>query len=105
MAEQSATPVMDLLAGMTEASINATTLDAGAQVMLRVAALVALDAAPASYLFHLKVAGELGVTEEDIQQVLITVAPLVGTARIVSSASKMARALGLSIAISEIPAE
>jgi len=85
--------------------MRATTLDTQAQVMLRLAALVALDASPASYLFHLNVAGELGLTQEDVQQVLVTLAPVVGTARIVSSASKMARALGLSIAISNTPDE
>ncbi len=101
MPDEGATPVLDVLANITDASINATTLDPRAQIMLRLAALVTLDAAPASYLFHLEIAGEVGLTLEDVQQVLITLAPLVGTARIVSSASKLARALGLAIAISD----
>jgi 4-carboxymuconolactone decarboxylase len=103
MADQAATPVLDLLTTMTEASMNAAELDPRTQVMLRLAALVALDAAPASYLFNLAAGGEVGLTDKDAQQVLLTLAPLVGTARVVSAASKVTRALGLAIAISEDP--
>ena len=99
-ADQEATPVLDVLSSMTATSIEASTLDPQQQLLVRFAALVAQDAAPASYLFHLGAASDLGLTMEDAQQVLITLAPLVGSARIVSAAGKIARALGLAIAIS-----
>ena len=63
------------------------------------------DAAPASYLFHFGAGAEQGLTMEDAQQVLITLAPLVGTARIVSASSKISRALGFALAVSELAEE
>jgi hypothetical protein len=48
---------------------------------------------------------EQGLTMEDARQVLITLAPLVGTARIVSASSKISRALGFALAVSELADE
>ena len=101
MVDEGATPVLDVLAGMTAVSVENTAFDPGLQVLLRFAALVALDAAPASYLFHLGAGAEQGLTMEDAQQALIILAPLVGTARIVSASTKIARALGLAVAVSD----
>ena len=105
IADEAATPVLDLLATMTEAAVETSSLDPAAQILLRFAALVALDAAPASYLFHFGAGAEQGLTMEDAQQVLITLAPLVGTARIVSASSKISRALGFALAVSELAEE
>ena len=100
MTEQGAEePVLDLLAEMTAASLERSSLDPQTLLLVRLAALVAVDAPPLSYLLNLEVAGDLGVTVEDVQGVLLAVAPIVGTTRIVASASKIARALGLAIAI------
>jgi 4-carboxymuconolactone decarboxylase len=99
MADADATPVLDVVTNMTAASLEATKLDPATLVQLRLAALVALDAPPASYLFHLAVGAETGLTLEDTQQVLMALAPLVGSARIVSAAGNIARALGLAIAL------
>jgi 4-carboxymuconolactone decarboxylase len=85
--------------------VEASELDPAAQILLRFAALVALDAAPASYLFHFGVGAEQGLTLEDAQQVLVTLAPVVGTARIVSAASKISRALGFALAVTELAEE
>jgi 4-carboxymuconolactone decarboxylase len=105
MADEAATPVLDVLATMTEAAVETSSLDPAAQILLRFAALVALDAAPASYLFHFAAGADQGLTLEDAQQVLITLAPVVGTARIVSASSKITRALGFALAVSELPDE
>ncbi len=102
MAEETTeTPVLDLLAKMTADSIEATSLDAETLMLVRLAALIAVDAAPASYLMNLGVATEMGVDSESAQDVLLAVAPIVGTARVVSAAGKMVRALGLAIAIAD----
>jgi len=106
MAEETTeTPVLDLLARMTADSIEATSLDAETLMLVRLAALIAVDAPPASYLLNLGMASELGVDEQAAQNVLAAVAPIVGTARVVSAAGKMVRALGLAIAIAESAAE
>jgi hypothetical protein len=102
MAEETTeTPVLDLLAKMTADSIEATSLDAETLILVRLAALIAVDAPPASYLMNLGMATEIGVDETAAQDVLAAVAPIVGTARTVSAAGKMVRALGLALAIAE----
>ena len=103
--DEAATPVLDVLTTMTEAALEASELDPAAQILLRFAALVALDAAPASYLFHFGAGAEQGLTLEDAQQVLVTLAPVVGTARIVSASSKISRALGFALAVSDLAEE
>ena len=101
MADEDAMPILELVTQMTEAGVEASTLDPAQQVLVRFAALVALDAAPASYLFHFGAGADQGLTLDDARQVLLTLAPLVGTARITSATSKIARALGLAIALGE----
>jgi alkylhydroperoxidase/carboxymuconolactone decarboxylase family protein YurZ len=102
MADQSTdTPVLDLLTEMTADSIRATGLDEQTLMLVRFAALVAVDAPPASYLMNMAAGREVGLTAEDAQDVLTAVAPIVGTSRIVSATGKMARALGLAIAMTE----
>jgi 4-carboxymuconolactone decarboxylase len=98
MADQtSETPVLDLLASMTADSIEASSsLDEKTLILVRIAALVAVDAPPISYLANLRVAGELDVDEEQVRGVLAAIAPIVGTARVASATSKMVRALGLA---------
>jgi alkylhydroperoxidase/carboxymuconolactone decarboxylase family protein YurZ len=93
------TPVLDVLAAMTAASLEGSTLDPQTLLLVRLGALVAVDAPPLSYLLNLKVAGELGVTTEQVEGVLAAVAPVVGTPRIVAAASKIARAVGLAVAV------
>ena len=74
-------------------------------MLVRIAALVAVDAPPASYLLNLEAAGKVGVEEEHVVGVLTAIAPIVGTARIASAAGKMVRALGLAIELGELEAE
>ena len=98
-APQGDTPVLDLLAEMTTASIERSNLDPKTLMLVRLAALVAVDAPPVSYLMNLGLGGEVGVEAEDVQQVMIGIAPVVGTARVASAAGKIVRALGLAIAV------
>jgi hypothetical protein len=95
------TPVLDTLAVMTAASLESCDLDPREFMMARIAALVAADAPPASYLVNAGTAGDVGITLEDVQGVLIAVAPIVGTARVVTAAGNIARAFGFAIAAIE----
>ncbi len=99
------TPILDLLAGMTADSIEASNLDPQTLMLVRIAALVAVDAPPASYLMNLGAASELDVDAEQVRGVLAAVAPIVGTARVVSAASKMMRALALELDFLQLEAE
>ena len=101
----SETPVLDLLATMTAASLEQSELDPRSLLLVRLAALAAVDAPPVSYLMNLAVASDMGVTAGDVEQVLVGIAPVVGTARVVSAGAKIARALGFAIAVAEAEAE
>jgi 4-carboxymuconolactone decarboxylase len=103
MADQiSETPVLDLLAGMTADSLEATTLDPEATMLVRIAALVAMDAPPASYLLNLGAAAEIEIGEDEVRGVLAAIAPIVGTARIASATGNIVRALAIAIETAEI---
>ncbi len=105
MAEQPETPILDLLARMTADSIEASSLDERTLMLVRIAALVAVDAPPASYLLNIGAARESGVDEEQVRGVLAAVAPVVGTARVASATGNIVRALGLAIELAELEAE
>jgi alkylhydroperoxidase/carboxymuconolactone decarboxylase family protein YurZ len=95
------TPVLDTLADITAASIEHNSLPPRELMLVRLAALIAVDAPPASYLANAEAAADSGVTADDIQGVMIGVAPLVGTARVVSAGGKILRALGFAVAVAD----
>jgi alkylhydroperoxidase/carboxymuconolactone decarboxylase family protein YurZ len=98
--------VLDSLAAMNLTSLEQVKgLDPQTVVLVRFAALVALDAAPLSYLTHLAVGQEAGINAEQVEDVLLALAPLVGSARVVSAGSKIARALGIAVLGAEADVE
>ena len=96
------TPVLDLLTSMTAASIEASSLDPEKLMLVRIAALVAMDAPPVSYLYNLGAADELDIDVDEVRGVLAAIAPIVGTARIASATSQIVRALGIAIDLAEL---
>jgi alkylhydroperoxidase/carboxymuconolactone decarboxylase family protein YurZ len=99
------TPVLDLLAVMTAASLAASSLDPETLALVRVAALVALDAPPVSYILNLEAAADLGIDGDRVRGVLAAIAPIVGTARVASATAKIVEALAIEIEIAELVAE
>ena len=95
------TPVLDTLADITAASIEHNSLPPRELMLVRLAALIAVDAPPASYLANAEAAADSGVTADDIQAVMIGVAPVVGTARVVSAGGNILRALGFAVAVAD----
>ena len=103
MAEStSETPVLDLLASMTADSIAASGLDPETLLLVRIAALVAVDAPRVSYLLNLGAAGEVGVDADRVRGVLAAIAPIVGTARVASATGKIVNALDVAIEVAEL---
>jgi alkylhydroperoxidase/carboxymuconolactone decarboxylase family protein YurZ len=94
-------PVLETLADINAVSLERTELEPMSLILVRLAALAAVDAPPASYLAHLGPASEVGVTLDQAQDVLVAVAPIVGTARTMAAAGKMVEALGLAIDLAE----
>jgi carboxymuconolactone decarboxylase family protein len=105
MPEATETPVLDLLAEMTEKSIEASSLDPEKLMLVRLAALVAVDAPPVSYDLNLRAASETEVDIDDVRGVLAAIAPIVGTAKIAAATGNIVRALAFELEIAELEAE
>jgi len=75
----------------------ASGVDPRTATLLRIAALVALDAPGSSYTREVGAALAAGATTEDVVGVLIEVAPVTGSARVVSAAPKLALAVGYDV--------
>jgi len=103
--ESQDTPVLDTIAAMTAVSVAECELAPDALLLVRLAALAAVDARPVSYLLHIGPAAEAGLSIEDAQNVLVAVAPIIGTARVMSAAVNIAEALALAIAVIEEDSE
>ena len=101
MSTQSENPVLETIGAITDAAVGRSDLPADALLMIRIAALAAVDARPVSYLAHVGPAVESGVTVKDVQNVLVAVAPIIGTARTMSAAINITEALGFAIAVME----
>jgi len=72
-------------------------LDARAFSLVKIAALIAVDAPPASYLWQVSNALDAGATPNEILGVMRAVAPQVGGPRVVAAAPEIMVALGLSL--------
>lgn len=105
MATSSEAPVLDTLAAMTIDSIERCGMDDSTLILTRLAALAAMDAPAISYLAHVDPARKANLTLEQVQDVLVAIAPVVGTARVMSAATHITRALGFAVAVAESDAE
>jgi len=76
---------------------QSTGLDPRSYSLVKIAALVALDAPPASYLWQVGNALDAGCTPRELIGVLHAIAPQVGGPRIVAAAPELMVALGLAL--------
>ena len=88
---------LDTAVGLREAQLENTGLDARTFALVKIAALIALDAPPASYAWQVANALEDGASPEDILGVLRAVAPQVGGPRVVAAAPELILSLGLTL--------
>ena len=98
----SETPVLDLLATMTADSLEMTTLPLSAIMSVRLAALVATDAPPVSYALNLEAADEAGLGVEEIRGILMAIAPVVGTARVMTATARIVEAIGIALEVATV---
>ena len=94
-------PVLDTLTDMTAASVEHNSLSVREFMISRLAAMVAVDAPPISYFVSASAIEESGLTAEDIQGVMIAVAPVTGAPRVMSAGGHILRALGIAVAVAE----
>ena len=97
MSSTSDTPLLDLLGAMTLESIEVSSLEPAELMLVRIAALVAVDAPPVSYATNLEAIASVGIDAERVRGVLAAVAPIVGTARVASATGKIAEALDVAL--------
>jgi len=97
--------MLDALKDLVAVSYVESGLDPQTFMLVRMAALATLDAAPASWLMNIEVGSEAGLTAEQMLGTLIAIAPVIGTARIVSAASHITKAFYLAGAAEEAQAE
>ncbi|MGC5006433.1 carboxymuconolactone decarboxylase [Streptomyces sp. NBC_01762] len=105
MTTASDAPVLDTITAMTIDSIERCHMDQRSLVLSRIAALVAMDAPAISYLAHIDPAMKSEFTVEQLQDLLVAIAPVVGTARVMSAAGHIAQAFGVALAVAESEAE
>jgi alkylhydroperoxidase/carboxymuconolactone decarboxylase family protein YurZ len=89
--------LLETAVGLREAQLENTGLDPRTFALVKIAALIALDAPPASYAWQITNAIEDGASPEDILGVLRAVAPQVGGPRVVAAAPEVMLALGLDL--------
>jgi 4-carboxymuconolactone decarboxylase len=89
--------VMETVMGLRELNREGSGLDDRSFALVKIAALIAMDAPPASYAWQVGSALEAGVTPEDILGVLFAVAPQVGGPRVIAAGPEIMLALGLDL--------
>jgi hypothetical protein len=99
------TPVSDTLLAMAAISVDNSDLSPREFMIARIAALVAIDAPPASYALNAIPATDSGIDLDDVEDVLVAVAPIVGSPRVVSATVNIAEGLGFVIALAEAELE
>ena len=72
-------------------------LDGKTHALVRIAALVAIDATTPSYMEAVRCAQHWGATNDEIVGCLVAIIPAVGMARVVSAAPKVGLALGYDV--------
>jgi 4-carboxymuconolactone decarboxylase len=99
------TPLLDLLASMTAESITVSSLDPDELMLVRIAALAAVDATSVSYLTNLEAIADVGIDAERVRGVLAAIAPIVGTARVASATGRIVDALDAAIEVAALKEE
>jgi 4-carboxymuconolactone decarboxylase len=79
-------------------NVAGAELDPKTHALVRLGALIAVDAAPPSYLDVIEPARRAGATDEEIVGCLVAVLPTLGAARVISAAPKLGLALGYDVA-------
>jgi 4-carboxymuconolactone decarboxylase len=94
--------VLETLAQMQLSTLDRSGLDEHTYLMVRLAALVATDAGPVSYRVHLGDSGALVLPAAKVLATLVAIAPVVGSARVLSAASQLTTAGFLAAAPSSV---
>ena len=89
--------LLEALFGTALADTEPSALDAKTLALVRLAGLVALDSAAASYQWGVTAALAAGATDDEVVGVLTALLPIVGTVRVNAAAPEVALALGCDL--------
>ncbi len=88
---------LESLTANNPGDVPAARLDARTGALVRLGALVAIDAPAATFQCSVDAALASGATPDEVVDVLLTVAPLIGSARVTAAAPKLAFAVGYDV--------
>jgi alkylhydroperoxidase/carboxymuconolactone decarboxylase family protein YurZ len=90
---------VDSILARERESVSTSGLDAKTHALVQVGALIAIDAAPPSYMDAIESGLASGATVDEIVGALVAVMPAIGVARVVSAAPKLGLALGYDVTV------
>ena len=93
-------PLVETVVDMTAASVERADLDPRVLMMVRLGALAAVDASAASYVLNLA-ASDATLTLGEARSVLVAVAPIVGTPKVMAAAATIGDALGIALSLDD----
>jgi alkylhydroperoxidase/carboxymuconolactone decarboxylase family protein YurZ len=94
--------VLAPLLGVDLAGAEPQGLDAKTAALVRLAGVIALESAPATYQWSVTSAMAAGASDGEVVAVLETLAPIVGSVRVSSAAPEVALAIGCDL---DLPAD
>jgi 4-carboxymuconolactone decarboxylase len=86
-------PVLEALLAINVDALERSGLDPDTYMLVRLAALVAIGAPPASWAVTLGISSASSMTADKAKAVLIAIAPIVGTPRVTEAAGNILRAV------------
>jgi alkylhydroperoxidase/carboxymuconolactone decarboxylase family protein YurZ len=89
---------IDALLQAESANPTLAGIDCRSHALIRIGALIAMNAAPAAYMDSVNAALRAGASHEEIVGTLITVLPTVGVGRVVTAAPNLGLAMGYDVA-------
>ena len=101
LAEAGDYKAFSFLAALNADNLEESGLDQRTHTLVRFAALVAAGSAPLSWALHTDATEPENLLGPDLVGTLIAIAPLVGTARVVSAIADFARAMSMGDALAE----
>ena len=91
--------VLSFVKPAIENSYKESGLDPKSFMLVRLAALATLDAAPTSWLLNIEAGGEAGLDPDMVLGTLVAILPVIGTARVVSAASNIMKAFAMASSV------
>ena len=95
-------PLIRTIVTMTRSSRENSRLPEREVMLVRLACLIAGDASEASYLYNLAGPNGPALDVDEVEAVLVAAAPLVGTARTVLAAERIASAMDYPISVMDL---